>query len=73
VIQPVGDAARAARLFGAAQMLLQSLDAALDPSGSLGYDGNLANTRARLGEEAFANAWQEGRMLTLEQAMSKGS
>jgi tetratricopeptide (TPR) repeat protein len=71
VIQTVRDAARAARLFGAAEKLLQSLNAALDPSGSLEYDSNLADTRNRLGEEAFANAWQEGRMLTLEQAVDE--
>jgi hypothetical protein len=40
-------------------MLLRSLDAALDPSGSLEYDKYLSAARARLGEEAFAKAWQE--------------
>lgn len=71
VIQATGDAARAARLFGAAEMLLQSLDAVLDPSGTLEYDSNLAGTRARLGVEAFAKAWQEGRTMTLEQAVKE--
>jgi len=52
-------------------MLLQSLDAALDPSGSLEYDRHLDDTRARLGEEAFAKAWQEGRTMTLEQALKE--
>ena len=70
-IQAPGDAARATSLFGAAETLLRSLDAALDPSGSLGYDGNLANARVRLGEEAFAKAWQRGRMMTLGQAMDE--
>jgi tetratricopeptide (TPR) repeat protein len=65
------DAARASRLFGAAEALLLSLDAALDPSGSLGYDGNLANARTRLGEETFAKAWQRGRIMTLGQAMDE--
>jgi predicted ATPase/DNA-binding XRE family transcriptional regulator len=70
-IQAPGDAARAARLFGAAETLLRSLDAALDPSGSLGYDENLADARARLGEEAFAKAWQEGRTMPLKQAVDE--
>jgi len=70
-IQAAEDAARAARLFSAAEMLLRSLDAALDPSGSLEYDKNLADTRARLGEEAFARAWQEGRTMPLEQAVAE--
>ena len=65
------DAARATSLFGAAEALLRSLDAALDPSGSLGYDGNLANAHTRLGEEAFAKAWQRGKTMTLGQAMEK--
>ena len=70
-IQATGDAARAARLFGAAETLLRSLDAALDPSGSLGYDKNLADTRARLGEETFAKAWKEGRTVSLEHAVTE--
>ncbi|MDQ3862246.1 MAG: tetratricopeptide repeat protein [Actinomycetota bacterium] len=69
VIQGAGDAARAARLFGAAEMLLESLDAVLDPGGRLEYESDLAATRAQLGEAAFATAWQEGRMMTLEQAV----
>jgi predicted ATPase/DNA-binding XRE family transcriptional regulator len=70
-IQAAADPARAARLFGAAEMLLRSLDAALDPSGSLEYDKSRADTRARLGEEAFAKAWQEGRTMPLEQAIDE--
>jgi predicted ATPase/DNA-binding XRE family transcriptional regulator len=70
-IQAAADPAGAARLFGAAEMLLQSLDAALDPSGSLEYDKNFADTRARLGEEVFKKAWQEGRTRSLEQAVTE--
>ncbi len=70
VIQAAGDAARAARLFGAAEILLQSLDAVLEPGGSLEYDSDLAATRTRLGEEAFEEAWSEGRAMTLDQAVS---
>ena len=61
-----GDAARAARLFGVAEMLLKSLDAALDPGGSLDYDSDLTTARTRLGEEARA----EGRAMTFEQAVA---
>jgi hypothetical protein len=53
-IQATGGAARAARLSGVEEMLLQTLDAVLDPSGSLEYDSNLAGARIQLGEEAFA-------------------
>ncbi len=69
VIQAAGHAARAARLFGAAEMLLESLDAVLDPTGRLAYDSDLAAVRLQLGEATFAKAWQEGRMMTLEQAV----
>jgi ATP/maltotriose-dependent transcriptional regulator MalT len=69
VIQAVGDAAQAARLFGAAERMLQSLDAVLDPGGSLAYDSDLTASRTRLGESAFTKAWQEGKMMTLEQAV----
>jgi hypothetical protein len=50
-------------------MLLESLDAVLDPTGRLAYDSDLAAVRLQLGEATFAKAWQEGRMMTLEQAV----
>jgi predicted ATPase/DNA-binding XRE family transcriptional regulator len=65
------DAARATSLLGTAEALLRSLDAALDPTGSLGYEENLAHAHTRLGEEAFAKAWQRGKMMTLGQAMDE--
>jgi predicted ATPase/DNA-binding XRE family transcriptional regulator len=69
VIQAVGDAVQAARLFGAAERMLQSLDAVLDPGGSLEYDSDLTASRTQLGESAFTKAWQEGKMMTLDQAV----
>ena len=60
VIQAVGDAAQAARLFGAAESLLQSLDVVLDPGGSLEYDSDLADVRTRLGDAVFEVARAEG-------------
>ena len=70
VIQAVGDTARGARLFGAAEMLLESLDAVLDPGGSLEYDSDLAAARTQLGEKAFEGARAEGRAMTFEQAVA---
>jgi predicted ATPase len=70
VIQALGGAARAARLFGAAERLLQSLDAVLDPGGSLEYDSDLAAARTELGEPAFEEARAEGRAMTFEQAVA---
>ena len=68
--QAVGDTARAARLFGAAEMLLEVLDAVLDPSGSLEYSDDLAIARNQLGEAAFAKAWAAGRAMSIEQAVT---
>ncbi|HEV2124887.1 MAG TPA: protein kinase, partial [Chloroflexota bacterium] len=70
IIGAIGDAARAAQLFGAAETLLVYLGAVLDPCGSLNYDGDLAATRTRLGESAFEEAWVEGRAMTVEQAVA---
>lgn len=69
VSQSAGHAARAARLFGAAEMLLQSLDAVLDPGGSLDYGSDVAAACTQLGEAAFTQAWREGRTMTLAQAV----
>jgi non-specific serine/threonine protein kinase len=70
VIQATGDVRRAVRLFGAAESLLQSLDAVLDPGGSLAYDSDLTTARTRLGESAFEEALAEGRAMTFEQAVA---
>jgi hypothetical protein len=61
VIQATEGAARAARLFGVAETLLESLDAVLDPAGTLEYQDNLAATRAQMSQHAFVEAWQEGK------------
>jgi hypothetical protein len=42
----------------------------LDPAGTLEYEVNLAATRPKVSQHAFANAWQEGTM-TLEQAITE--
>ncbi len=70
VICSAGDAARAARLFGAAQRLLESLGAVLDPSGSLEYSDDLAAARNQLGEQTFKEALAAGRAMTVEQAVT---
>jgi predicted ATPase/DNA-binding XRE family transcriptional regulator len=69
IIQATGDPARAARLFGLAEVLLESSNAVLDPRGRLEYDNDLVAARLQLGKEAFAKAWQEGRMLKPDQAL----
>ena len=71
VIQATGDAARAARLFGVAETLLESLDAVLDPAGTLEYEDNLAATRAQMSQRAFAKAWREGKKMAHEQTITE--
>jgi hypothetical protein len=52
-------------------VLLESLEAVLDASGRLAYEGDLAATRRQLGEAAFTKAWEEGSMMTIEKAVGE--
>ncbi len=58
---------RAARVFGAAEALSESISSpkVLEPPD---LARSVAETRARLDENTFARAWEEGRALTPEQA-----
>ena len=69
ISQATGDPARAARLFGVAAMLLESSNAVLDPRGRLEYDNDLDAARLQLGTVAFAQEWQEGRMMNVDRAV----
>ena len=60
---------RAARLFGAASHLMSASRIPLEPFNRRDFDHYLAVTRNRLGEQAFGDAWAEGRAMTLEQAI----
>lgn len=61
----------AARLFGAADALLQAVGASLGHTDRAEYERNVATVRAQLGGEAFAAAWAQGQALTLEQAVAE--
>jgi len=62
---------RAAILFGAVEALFQILGGHLPLwADESDHDRYVASTRARLGEAAFAAAWDEGRAMTLEQAVA---
>jgi hypothetical protein len=63
--QPVG----AARYFGAAEALRESLGVAIWPVRRALYDHALETVRAALDAEAFDVVWAEGRAMTLEQAV----
>ena len=67
-----GEALRAARMLGAAQGSMEAAGAPVYnyymPDRAL-YERSLAAARALLGEEAFAAAWAEGRVMTPERAV----
>ncbi len=63
--------ARAARLWGAEEALLEKIEAAVYtyvPDRSL-HRSQVAAARSQLEEKAFAAAWAEGRTMELEQAI----
>ncbi len=66
-----GRSAPAARLFGAAAALLDTLGASLNPIGRAVYDRNLVAVRALMDEAAFEAAWAEGRAMSQEQAIAE--
>jgi non-specific serine/threonine protein kinase len=66
-----GNLARATRLWGAAEALLEKIEAAAyiyapDPSA---YQARVRAARARLDEAAWQTAWTEGRAMTPERAI----
>jgi non-specific serine/threonine protein kinase len=63
-------AARAARLQGAAQALLSSMGVQLNPLSRELSNSYIAATRAQLGEESFEAAWEEGRAMSMEEAIA---
>ena len=66
---------RAARLYGAAEALRETLNARVWPAEKADYERNLANARAQVGpgpekEAEWEKSWQEGRTMTMEQAIA---
>jgi ATP/maltotriose-dependent transcriptional regulator MalT len=65
-----GEPAWAARLWGAAEMLRQTIGTPMAPVNRAGYERALATSRQELGEQIFDTAWAQGRAMTPEQALS---
>jgi predicted ATPase/DNA-binding CsgD family transcriptional regulator len=61
-----GQPERAARLWGAAEKLRDMVGASLPPVVQPMYESFLIAARAQAGETAFASAWAEGRIQSLE-------
>jgi predicted ATPase/DNA-binding CsgD family transcriptional regulator len=64
-----GDYRRAVRLLAASAVLREVVGTAVRNLYRADYDRTLAAARAGLDERAFAAAWDEGRAMTLEQAI----
>jgi len=65
-----GEPARAARFWGAAEALRESTGVPIWPVERAAYEHTVEGVRAQLGEQAFAAAWNEGRLMTPEQALA---
>jgi predicted ATPase/transcriptional regulator with XRE-family HTH domain len=65
-----GDAARAAKLFGAAANQWRAIGAVRFPRDRAGYARDLACAREQLDDSAFQSAWAEGEAMNAEQAIS---
>ncbi len=64
-----GQPKRAARLFGAAEILRESINHPLPPPERADYERSVAAVRAGLTQAAFQVTWAEGRAMTLEEAI----
>jgi len=62
---------QAARLFGAAEALRETLGTPLLPIYQDHYQRRLASARTLINEATFAAAWAEGRAIALEQAIAE--
>ena len=67
-----GQAEQAARLFGAVDAVLETIGLVLDGADQIEYRRNVACARDRLDHDAYARQWNEGRTLTLDQAVGEG-
>ena len=65
-----GEVVWAARLWGAAENLRETIGTPLPPVYRADYERSVAATRTQLGEQAFAATWQEGRNMTIEQVLA---
>jgi predicted ATPase/class 3 adenylate cyclase/DNA-binding CsgD family transcriptional regulator len=72
VIAALGQPLRAARLFGAADSLRQSLSAPLAPVDKKHYSHAVATARAAAGRAAFEREWSAGALMTIDQAVAHG-
>jgi non-specific serine/threonine protein kinase len=61
----------AVRLFGAAEVLRETIGAPMPPANRAAYDRSVATARSFLGGQALADEWQQGRTLPLDEAIAE--
>jgi non-specific serine/threonine protein kinase len=61
---------QAAKLFGVVEVVLEFIQVPLFPFDQQQYERNVSKLRRTLDAPAFARAWIEGRMMTIEQAVA---
>jgi predicted ATPase/class 3 adenylate cyclase/DNA-binding CsgD family transcriptional regulator len=65
-----GELVRAARFWGAAEGLRETIGTPIPPVERTGYERTVASACAQLGKKAFAAAWAEGRTMSPEQVLA---
>ena len=65
-----GEPAWAAELWGAAETLREDMGMPLPPTFRASYERAVVAARTQLGEQTFATAWAQGRIMTVEQAFA---
>jgi len=65
-----GESEKAVRLLSAASALRISIGSVIDPVDQPEYKNRRSALRAELGEERFTVVWEEGRAMSLEQAIA---
>ena len=69
VLVALGHPEESARLFGAAEVLFETLSLVFWPANRLEYDRNLGLLRDSVAESVLSAAWEAGRAMTVEQAV----
>ena len=64
------DDQRAARLFGAAEILRENIAIPMTAAERVEYEREVNDLRSNMDEAVFAKAWAEGRAMTLEEAIA---
>ncbi len=70
VAAALGDAKRAARLWGAASAWREAINEPLPLTYQRDYAASITQARTQLGEEVYASAWSEGHAMSPEQAIA---